>query len=41
VIEPSAAVPLAALIKNKDQFQGMKIGLVLCGGNIDLGNLPF
>jgi threonine dehydratase len=41
VIEPSAAVPLAALIKNKDQFQGMKIGLVLCGGNIDLENLPF
>jgi len=41
VIEPSAAVPLAALIKAKANFQGMKVGLVLCGGNVDLEKLRF
>jgi threonine dehydratase len=41
VIEPSAAVPLAALIKEKANFQKKKVGLVLCGGNVDLEKLPF
>jgi threonine dehydratase len=41
VVEPSGAVPLAALIKNKDHFKGQKVGIILTGGNVDLGKLPF
>ncbi len=36
VVEPSAAVPLAALIRNKEMFQGKRVGVILSGGNIDL-----
>lgn len=38
VVEPSSAVTLAAIIKEKEQFKGKKIGLILSGGNIDLAN---
>ncbi|MDH7448173.1 pyridoxal-phosphate dependent enzyme [Aquimarina sp. 2201CG14-23] len=41
VIEPSCAVPLAALLREKERFKRKKIGLILSGGNVDLGNLPF
>lgn len=41
VIEPSCAVPLAAVLKNKEKFQGKKIGIILSGGNVDLSKLPF
>ncbi len=41
VIEPSCAVPFAALLKNKEQFAGKKVGIILTGGNVDLENLPF
>ncbi|WP_420151196.1 threonine ammonia-lyase [Spirosoma sp.] len=41
IIEPSSAVPLAAILKNKDQFAGQKIGIIVTGGNVDLGKLPF
>ncbi len=41
IIEPSCAVPLAALIREKDRFAGQKIGIVLSGGNVDLSQLPF
>ncbi|EOZ92192.1 Threonine dehydratase, catabolic [Indibacter alkaliphilus LW1] len=41
VIEPSCAVPLAALLKNKERFQNQKIGIILSGGNVDLAKLPF
>ena len=41
VIEPSAAVPLAALLENKETFRNLRIGIILSGGNVDLGNLPF
>ncbi|MEN2282823.1 pyridoxal-phosphate dependent enzyme [Algoriphagus sp. SE2] len=41
VIEPSCAVPLAALLANQDRFQGKKVGIILSGGNVDLGKLPF
>ncbi len=41
IVEPSSAVPLAALLKHKEAFVGKKIGIVLSGGNVDLGNLPF
>ncbi|MBC8110597.1 MAG: pyridoxal-phosphate dependent enzyme [Verrucomicrobia bacterium] len=36
IIEPSCAVPLAALLKNKTQFAGKRIGIILSGGNVDL-----
>ncbi len=41
IIEPSCAVPLAVVLKHKDQFAGQKIGIILTGGNVDLGKLPF
>lgn len=41
IIEPSCAVPLAALLREKERFQGQKIGMILSGGNVDLSNLPF
>lgn len=36
VIEPSSAVPLAAILKHRDKFAGKKIGIILTGGNVDL-----
>lgn len=41
VTEASSAVPLAALIKDKNRFQDKKIGIILSGGNVDLLHLPF
>ena len=41
VIEPSCAVPLASLLKQKERFAGKKVGIILTGGNVDLGKLPF
>jgi len=41
IIEPSCAVPLATILANKETFRGKKTGVILTGGNVDLGNLPF
>ncbi|MDB5031116.1 threonine/serine dehydratase [Mucilaginibacter sp.] len=41
VIEPSSAVALAVVLKHKDKFAGQKIGIILTGGNVDMGKLPF
>ena len=41
IIEPSCAVPLAALLRNKERFANQKVGIILTGGNVDLGKLPF
>ncbi len=41
IVEPSCAVPLAALLKNKERFAGQKVGIILTGGNVDLGKLQF
>lgn len=41
IIEPSCAVPFAALLRNKERFEGKKVGIILTGGNVDLGKLPF
>jgi len=41
IIEPSCAVPLAAIMNNRDLFQGKGVGLILSGGNIDLTKIPF
>lgn len=41
IIEPSSAVPLAAIIENKVDVKGQKVGIILSGGNVDLSKLPF
>ena len=41
VIEPSSAVPFAALLKEKARFSSKRVGIIISGGNVDLGNLPF
>ncbi len=41
VVEPSASVPLATIIKNKHLFAGKRVGVVLTGGNVDLNKLPW
>ena len=41
ICEPSCSLPLAGVLKNKDEFKGKKIGIVITGGNIDLDNLPY
>ena len=38
VVEPSGAVPLAALLADPAAFRGMRIGIVISGGNVDLAN---
>ena len=41
VVEPSAAVPLGALLTRTRQFSGKRIGIILSGGNVDLERLPW
>ena len=41
IIEPSSAVPLAAILENKVDVKGKRVGIILSGGNVDLGKLPF
>ncbi len=41
VIEPSCAVPLATILKNRERFAGRRIGVILTGGNVDLDKLPW
>jgi threonine dehydratase len=39
VVEPSAVVPLAAVLKNNKLFKDKRVGIILTGGNIDLEKL--
>lgn len=41
VIEPSAAVPLAALIERRIDVSGRRVGIILSGGNVDMERLPW
>ena len=41
VIEPSSAVTVAAVLRSPEIFAGLKTGILISGGNVDLGNLPF
>ena len=41
VIEPSSAVAVAAVLNNRDVFAGKRVGVILTGGNVDLGGLPW
>lgn len=41
VVEPSSAVPLACILEGKIDVAGKNVGIILSGGNVDLGKLPF
>ncbi|HFB62348.1 MAG TPA: pyridoxal-phosphate dependent enzyme, partial [Bacteroidetes bacterium] len=41
VIEPSSAVPLAAVLEGKAEVAGQKTGIILSGGNVDMEHLPW
>ncbi len=41
VIEPSAAVPLAAVLSGRLPVAGRRVGIILTGGNIDLGGVDW
>ncbi len=41
VMEPSSAVPLATILKNRDVFAGKRVGVIITGGNVDLDRLPW
>jgi threonine dehydratase len=40
VVEPSAAVPLAVLLNRPLGLAGRRVGVILSGGNVDVGRLP-
>src|SRR5207302_3180254 len=41
VIEPSAAVPYAAMVEGEIDISGKRVGIILTGGNVDLDALPW
>ena len=41
VIEPSGAVPFAAITERRLEITGRRIGLILTGGNVDLDAFPW
>ncbi len=41
VIEPSSAVALAAILRHRERFAGLRVGVILTGGNVDLSHLPW
>ena len=41
VVEPSGAVPLAAVLRHRECFGGRRVGVILSGGNVDLDALPW
>lgn len=41
IVEPSSAVALAAVLREKEKFRNRKIGIIISGGNVDLEKLPF
>ena len=41
LVEPSSAVPLAALLEHRLAVAGMRVGIIVSGGNVDLDALPW
>jgi len=41
IVEPSAAVPLAAILEEKISVKGKTVAIILSGGNIDLDKIPW
>jgi threonine dehydratase len=40
IIEPSSAVPLAAILRYREKFQGLRVGIIITGGNVELQACP-
>jgi len=41
VVEPSSAIALAAILQHPGRFAGMRVGVIVSGGNLDLDALPW
>jgi len=41
IIEPSSAVPVAAVLQNKNEFFNQHVGVIISGGNVELSRLPW
>ena len=41
ICEPSCCPPLAAILEGTLEVKGMKVGIILTGGNVDLDRLPW
>ena len=41
VVEPSSAIALAAVLQQRETFAGLRVGIILSGGNVDLDALPW
>lgn len=41
IVEPSAAVPLGAILTHRFDVSGKRVGIILSGGNVDLDRLPW
>jgi threonine dehydratase len=41
VVEPSSAVPLACVLEKRYPIDGMRVGIIVSGGNVDLDRLPW
>ncbi len=41
VIEPSSAVPFAAIMEGKIEIAGKRTGIIISGGNVDMEDLPW
>ena len=41
VIEPSSAVPIAAILRESKRFQGKRVGVIVTGGNVALDEVPW
>jgi threonine dehydratase len=40
LVEPSSAIALAAVLRHRERFAGLRVGIILSGGNVDLDALP-
>jgi threonine dehydratase len=41
LVEPSSAIALAAVLAHRERFAGLRVGVILSGGNVDLDALPW
>jgi len=41
IVEPSSAVPVAAILEKKIEISGKRVAVILSGGNADLSQLPW
>ena len=41
IVEPSSAVPLGAIFSKRIETAGKRIGVIVSGGNVDIGKLPW